>query len=224
MPPEKHNPSEIFNTVEEEMKDPLKLISFFSRHSVNYSYLKLIVFVNRGLYYPSPQRNYTNSEEYFEELTMFEHTHFKKNMFNKVLINYRNSDYYHALHNSLSFLIASYNGKSIETDYFLAHSALESLCKFMTKDIPRNKMKDYQRVIEVFHRLSINPFYMWRDIGYEEGIKNVFILRNELFHEATSNDFSQLYQNKIKLQELLELIILKVLELSPLDRRYSLYG
>lgn len=140
MPPEVTSPIRIFDGLENELKDALHLITFFSRCFVSFNKIEIIAPVNRGLTYPSPQRVYVHNEHHYSEQNiMFDFRCLSNGIFSKILLNYRKSEFYRALSISISFLVSSYSDKCLETRYFLIHSALESICKNMTKDIPITK-------------------------------------------------------------------------------------
>ena len=79
--------------------------------------------------------------------------------------------------------------------------------------------KDYDRVIEVIHRLGISADFLWPE-GVKKGIKKAFSVRNKLFHEALTDNPHVLFKNISNFQYLLEHIVLKSLNVKELEKKY----
>lgn len=225
------SPKDIFDQLETEFEDLICLISFFSRESVYITELKLQVAIDRGVMYPPPQRKKVYPKLSGDSTPMFTHSTFEVGELDQVWKRFRKLDSYDVLVRAIPFHCTSVNTKDLASSYFLAHAALEAVCKFITRDlkgkkIDGRKITDPLRVYYALERLGIDVENMgfWQELGLMEGLRKTFTLRNDLFHETKISNPEMLNYNLFRLNYLFELVVMNLLEIDYCKKGFRPVG
>ncbi|EGV28028.1 hypothetical protein ThidrDRAFT_4185 [Thiorhodococcus drewsii AZ1] len=67
------------------------------------------------------------------------------------------------------------------------------------------------KLLKAINVLEVNTEGLWKEMKFEDGLKDATKIRNQLFHSGEVTSFSDMHSNLIRLQFLSERILLKVL-------------
>jgi len=152
-------PSHFFDKVENELSSLIMLLSFLSREHVSITSIELLAMVDRGAIYPSPKRSITVNQLDWPPEPIFKADDFAIDDLASMVKCFESARTYDVLMRTMGFIVSSYSADSLETSYFLTHSALEALCKAITiyiagvkvQDLPSN---DYGCVVEIYKKMD----------------------------------------------------------------------
>lgn len=217
------SPEILFDKLEVEFEDLLCLLSFFSREIVYISEIKLLTPIDRGLTFPSPQRKYVFPEVTRENTPLLNINKFEAGELDGVRKRFNKLDSYGVLLRAIPFYCSSLSSRDLASSYFLSHAALEAICKFITLDL-KGKKVDGQRVTDpnrVYYALKrlgvhheIKHMDFWPSLGLKEGLCEAFSMRNDLFHETKITCPKTLNYNRLRLNGLFELVVMRLLEIN----------
>ena len=153
------DPTSFFNNAEEQLDSLLTLLSFFSREHVSVTSIELLALIDRGYSYPSPRRSISGRNLRAAPRRMFLRNKFHGRDFAELLKHFEQSPIHDVMVRTMKFIVSSYEIDNLESAYFLAHSAVEAICKEFTKDIQGKKIDslpkdDYDAVKRIFTRFG----------------------------------------------------------------------
>jgi hypothetical protein len=138
----KCDPIHFFDEVEDQLDSLLVLLSFFSREHVLITSIKLLASVERGYSYPSPRRLISQRQSVSSRRPMFNADTFQGKHFGQLLKHFEQSDTHDVMVRTMRFIVSSYEINNLESAYFLAHAAVEAICKELTKDLQHLKIEN----------------------------------------------------------------------------------
>ena len=132
---------------------------FFSREHVVITSIELTAVIERGYTYPSPRRAISQRHSGASSESMFTADAFRGSDFAQLLEHFEQSTPHDVLARAMRLIVSSYQINNLESAYFLAHSAVEAICKELTRDFQGKKIEDllnddFEAVKDIFSRMS----------------------------------------------------------------------
>lgn len=205
---------QIMDRTVKDVDDITSLLALCSREPIGWYEISIDTTSNTTGLYPRAKRRRSSirSDAHSNRLDpLIDHRDLIDGGLKRLLDAYRASRYRDSIARALSFEIGSRDESTIESAYALCYMALEAVVDDLSNQKKRGSLAD--AVKQVADTWAIRVDDLWpASVGFLNGLREASRLRNDLFHRASASELDLLHKNLVRLQVLVERMILKVLD------------